>query len=80
MMKMKAGNWYKFNDRGQVAIGQYMGREDGFECCVCNKGCKARCFNIWYDRDGYETWGFGKEHMPEIIEDLGTSEQVIIGE
>jgi hypothetical protein len=80
-MKMKSGNWYRINDRGDQYIGQYMGREKGFECCVCGKGCNAHCFNIWYDKDGgYETWGFGNDHMPEIIEDLGQSEEVIIGE
>lgn len=81
MAKMKAGNWYKFNDGNGEVIGQYLGREDGFECCVCGKGCKAHTFNIWYDKNGgYETWGFGPNHMPKIIEDLGESEEVIIGE
>ena len=80
MTKMKAGNWYRFNDRGSVYIGQYMGREEGFECCVCNKGCIAHCFNIWYNNDDYETWGFGNNHLPQIIEDLGDLEEVIVGE
>lgn len=79
-MKMKAGNWYKINDRGDVVVGQYMGRQDGSECCVCEKGCKAHTFNIWYCKEDYETWGFGNDHMPEIIEDLGQSDEVIVGE
>ena len=78
MTKMKVNHWYKFNDRGEEYIGQYIGTEQGFECCVCNKGCKAHTFNIWYSSDGWETWGFGPSHMPKIIEDLGESEEVII--
>lgn len=77
---LKMGNWYKFKDRGTTYTGQYTGREGGFECCVCGKGCKAHTFNIFYSADGYETWGFGSNHMPEIIEDLGESEEVMIGE
>ena len=77
---LRTGHYYKINDRGHTVIGQYIGNEEGFECCVCGKGNKAKCFNIWYDKNGYETWGFGKEHMPEIIEDLGEPEEPIIGE
>ena len=80
MTKMKAGNWYKFNDRGSEYIGQYIGRQEPFECGVCGKGHKAHTFNIWYDAHNYETFGYGTEHMPKIIEDLGQSEEVIIGE
>ena len=63
-------------------IGQYVGRQSGWECCVCGKGDNAYTFNVWYvnksgDSD-YETWGFGREHMPKIIEDLGESNSVII--
>ena len=76
---MVKGHWYKFKDRGDVHIGQYTGNEQGFECCVCCKGCKAHTFNIWYDKNGgYETWGFGKEHMPTIVEDLGDVDDVIL--
>lgn len=74
---MKQNHWYKFNDRGELHIGQYTGTEGGFECCVCGKGCKAHTFNVWYG-DNYETWGYGKEHLPEIVEDLGESDEVII--
>lgn len=72
------GHWYRFNDRGTECIGQYMGREEGFGCCVCDKGNNAHCFNIWYCKDDYETWGFGNEHLPKLIEDLGSSDDVIV--
>lgn len=71
MTRLKANHFYKFNDRGELHIGQYTGTDNEFECCVCGKGHKAKCFNIWYDSEGYETWGFGDKHMPEILEDLG---------
>ena len=80
MVKIKANHWYKFNDRGREFIGQYTGRQDGFECCVCRKGCKAHTFNIWYCENDYETWGFGNNHLPEIVEDLGECDNIIIGE
>lgn len=80
MAKMKTNHWYKFNQDGNEYIGQYTGTEQGFECCVCGKGCKAHTFNIWYCKDNYETWGFGPNHMPKIIEDLGESSEIIIGE
>lgn len=77
---MIIGHWYRFNDRGKEYIGQYVGKEDGFECCVCGKGCKAYTFNIWYDKNNYETWGYGLLHIPRMIDDLGEHEDVIIGE
>lgn len=77
---MKLYNWYIIKDcwDNKEHIAQYYGREKGFECCVCNKGNNAYCFNIYYTEYGYETWGFGKEHLPKIIKDLGASEDVII--
>ena len=78
---MKVGNWYKFRDGGDVHVGQYTGRQRGFECCVCGKGCNAHTFNIWYQngkRIDYETWGYGPKHLPEILEDLGESETEIL--
>lgn len=76
---LKINHWYRFKDSEGIHVGNYMGREEGFECCVCNKGCKAHCFNIWYDKDGgYETWGFGNDHLPEVLEDLGETEEVIL--
>ena len=79
-IRLVAGNWYKFRETdGAEHIGQYIGNQTGFECCVCGKGHKAKTFNIFYDADGgYETWGYGAEHMPEIIEDLGNQETVIV--
>ena len=65
-------HFYRFNDRGEEHIGQYTGSDNEFECCVCGKGHGAKCFNIYYSEDGYETWGYGPSHMPEILEDLGT--------
>ncbi len=77
-MKLIAGHWYRFNDRGEIHTGQYMGRERGFECCVCFKGENCHCFNVWYSSDGWETWGYGNSHLPEILEDLGAAEEIII--
>lgn len=74
---MKEGNWYRMNDRGYEFVGQYIGRQKGFECIVCGKGRNAYTFNIWHSEWDYETWGFGKEHMPKVVEDLGESETPI---
>ena len=70
---MKEGHWYRFEDRGEIHVGLYMGRQKGFECCVCSKGCNAHTFNIYHsdDEQDYETWGYGTQHMPTILEDLG---------
>ena len=81
--KLIDGHFYRFNDRGQEHIGQYLGSaangEDGFECVVCGFGHRCRVFNLWYDpRCGYETWGFGSAHFPEILEDLGEPETPIM--
>lgn len=71
-IRLVGNHWYRFRDRdGGVYIGQYTGTDQGFECCVCGKGCKAHTFNIWYSATDYETWGFGRNHLPEILEDLG---------
>ena len=75
-MKLIVGNWYKFEDpiTKDVHIGQYLGRINGAECCICNKGYKAHAFNIWHKFEGeenYETWGYGLCHLPTIIKDLG---------
>ena len=81
-IRLKVGNWYKFNDRGREYIGAYTGTDNEFECCVCGKGHKAKCFNVYYDKqeDRYETWGYGASHMPEILEDLGDGDEIIVGE
>lgn len=83
-MKLRLEHFYKIKDSyGEVAIAKYMGRQEGFECCVCHKGNNAYTFNIYaYDDEtleqakenekngNYETWGYGKEHMPEILEEF----------
>lgn len=77
-MKLTKGNWYKLKENGKTFVGQYLGRTD-FECCVCGKGNHAHTFNIWYGSD-YESWGYGKCHLPEMLEDLGQHDEPIIGE
>lgn len=78
---MKVGNWYKFFDRtGEIHIGQYTGRQKDFECCICGKGCNAHTFNIYWNKDrpgDWETWGYGPNHLPKILEDLGGQEEII---
>lgn len=81
-MKLINGHWYRFNDRGEKAIGQYTGRQRGFECCVCDKGCNAHTFNIYHtaNEGDYETWGYGPNHLPEILEDLGDGSDIVVDE
>lgn len=76
---MKKYNWYIVKDTmdNTLMIVQYYGREEHFECCVCGKGHNAYCFNRYYDQDAYETFSYGKEHMPKIIKDLGKSDKQI---
>lgn len=79
-IRLRAGNWYRFAEQdGTTHIGQYYGREAGCECCVCGKGGNAYAFNIWYDKDGgYETWAYGKEHLPTILEQVGGMNDIIL--
>ena len=77
-MKLIQNHWYKFNDNGEIHVGYFLGRQPGFECCVCGKGTNAYTFNIWNSDIDYETWGYGKEHLPHIIEDLGECKGIII--
>lgn len=81
-IRLTENHWYRFAEQdGSIHIGQYTGRDQGFECCVCGKGCKAYTFNIWHSEDGdYETWGFGPSHLPKIISDLGNLDDVVIDE
>lgn len=76
----RVNKWYTIKEAdGREHKAQFIGRQSGFECCVCGKGCNAYTFNIWYDKDGgYETWGYGADHLPELIEDLGKSEEPIL--
>ena len=68
-----------------TAIAIYEGREEGYECSVCGKGDNAHGFNIYQGRKeiptaeevreyisnvGYETWFYGTEHLPELIEEI----------
>jgi hypothetical protein len=76
--KLIENHWYKFNDRGEIHVGYYLGRQKGFECCVCGCGHNAFTFNIWHNTYDYETWGYGKEHLPIILEDLGEKRGIII--
>lgn len=63
----------------------YMGREEGYPCMICGKGNNAHGFNVYQgesenpnkaqvedyiDNDGYETFFYGTEHLPEIIEEV----------
>lgn len=77
---MKKYEWYIIKDSldNKMHIAQYYGREEDFECCVCEKGHNAFAFNIYYNEDEYQTWCYGKEHMPKIIKELGKSETTII--
>lgn len=70
---MKVNHWYRFEDNGEQHVGLYVGRQAGFDCCVCGKGTCCYTFNIHHSTDSqdYETWGYGREHLPRIIEDLG---------
>lgn len=77
-MKLEINHWYRFMEPdNNIYIGQYVGRQKGFECCVCGKGCNAYTFNIWNSETDYETWGYGKEHLPKILEDLGEHDTII---
>lgn len=70
--KLVADKFYLIKDGNTTTKAKYIGRQKGFGCCVCGKGCYAHCFNIYYG-DGemdYETWGYGSEHLPEIIKEL----------
>lgn len=77
-MKFPSGV-HKYRIQGDVVFADYIGRQKGFECCVCGKGCNAYTFNIIhanslddvenaYSRDDYETWGFGEDHLTGNVE------------
>ena len=77
--KFIKSHWYKVKDAfGDVWTGQYMGREEGWCCCVCEKGNHAHVFNVYYSSlYDYESLGFGTGHLPEIIEDLGYDDKTV---
>lgn len=81
MKRLIENHWYRINDRGDEYVAQYTGNDQGFDCCVCGKGCKAHTFNLWYGTDhaaDYETWGFGPKHLPKILADLGQDGKVYL--
>lgn len=68
---------HKYSIDGETVYAEYMGRQKGFECCVCGKGCNAYTFNILhgdtakeaiknYERGDYETWGYGEDHLNHV--------------
>lgn len=80
-MRLRKNGYYLIQDcfSDKKYLSQYLGQERGWECCVCNKGCNAHCFNIFdnlekYDDCIYETWSYGREHMPTIIKELTREE------
>lgn len=65
----------KYRIEGQEVIAAYIGKQKGFECCICGKGCNAYTFNIYHTDDinnvneqDYETWGYGPSHITEAVE------------
>lgn len=66
---------HKYRIEGEEVLAEYMGRQKGFECCVCGKGCNAFTFNVFHadtiedinDQD-YETWGYGPSHINEAVQ------------
>lgn len=78
-IRLVVGHWYKFDDQGEIHIGQYVGRQEGFECAVCGKGRNAFTFNLWFSANGdYETVGYGREHFPQILEEVGGVDDIIL--
>ena len=74
-LRLVKGKFYKFTFNyieNKTFFGEYMGREEGFECMICRKGKNAHCFNIYFSEHGdYETWSFGNEHLPKDIQLVG---------
>ena len=69
---------HKYLIMGEKVFAEYMGRQNGFECCVCGKGENCFTFNILhgetyqtalmnYHNGNYETWGFGRTHIDENV-------------
>lgn len=67
------------------AIAIYMGREEGYPCMICGKGNNAHGFNVYQgneenptadevqnyiSNEGYETWFYGTEHLPELVAEI----------
>ena len=81
-MKLIKGHFYKTRRPGcDIEVCEYIGRVEGYECQVCGGGHNAYCFNLYHRKSwglDYETYCYGKEHLPEIIEDLGKPEKPIL--
>lgn len=69
---------HKYSILGEDVYAEYIGRQKGFECCVCGKGENCFTFNILhgktyfeaannYLKGDYETWGFGRNHIEENV-------------
>lgn len=71
---------HKYRIEGEEVFAEYIGRQEGFECCVCGKGCNAYTFNIihakspmaalkaYVEYQDYETWGYGQNHIEEAVQ------------
>jgi hypothetical protein len=64
------------DEHGNIHLAEYIGRQEGFECCICQKGGNCYTFNIFksveeYKKGNYETWGYGREHINliKLVED-----------
>ena len=81
MKRLKIGMIYKIKDlHGFEGYGVYMGKQKDFGCCICDKGCNCKTFNILHgnsieeglknkdEKEDYETFGYGNDHFPEVEE------------
>lgn len=69
-MKLIVGNWYEMTCQdGEKIVGQYMGRQNYFECNVCGKGHRTHTFNVYYSENDYETYAFSDSHLPQDIKE-----------
>lgn len=73
---------HRYKIDGTEYFAEYTGRQKGFECCVCGKGCNAFTFNIYHadtleelpfaiNAMDYETWGYGADHLEQAVELIG---------
>lgn len=83
--KFEVGHWYTFRQiNGSKIIGRYVGR-DPENCCsmLGHKTDKynAHKFEVWYKQHGKlveDGECFCDECLPDIIEDLGDSKEIIV--
>lgn len=83
-MKFEEGHWYKYREAisGHIFTGRYDGTDPENCCSLCDKDSYcAHHFSVYYKQHG-EIINDGPDyctnHLPEIIEDLGESKQIII--